>query len=201
MIDDVNNLQEYLFGTLDNSNMINNQDLWIANLAATVHMTPYQNGVKNIKKVDNTGSITMGNGTKEQITEVADVLGTISVKNEIKKVRIQDVTILKNGRFNLFSLRQMLKKGWKLTGNDEYIAVSKGDLEIRFNQRIPTKNGILYGIQIERDDEFCGGILDAQPVKMTLIDAHGKLGHMSFPKTKQISNQLGWVLTGSSKVC
>jgi hypothetical protein len=95
----------------------------------------------------------------------------------------------------------MLKKGWKLTGNNEYIAISKGDLEIRFNQKILTKIGVLYGIQIARDDEFCGGILDAQPVKMTLIDAHKKLGHMSFLKTKQVANQLGWILTGSSKVC
>jgi hypothetical protein len=132
----------------------------------------------------------MGNGTKEQITEVANVLGTISVRNEMKKVRIQDVTILKNGKFNLFSLSQMLKKGWRLTGNDKYIAISKGDLEIRFDQKIPTKNGVLYGIRILRDDEFCGGILDAQPVKMTLINAHEKLGHMSFPKTKQVENQM-----------
>jgi Zinc knuckle len=159
MINDVNNLQEYLLGTLDNSNMINDQDLWIADLEATVHMTPYQNGLNNIKKVDNIGTITIGNGTMEQITDVADVLGTISVKNEKKRVRIQDVTILKNGRFNLFSLSQMLKKGWKLTGNDEYIAISKGDLEIRFHQRIPTKNGILYGIQIAREDEFVAEFL------------------------------------------
>jgi hypothetical protein len=95
----------------------------------------------------------------------------------------------------------MLKKGWKPTGNNEYIAISKGDLEIRFDQKIPTKYGVLYGIQILRDDEFCGGILNAQPVKMTVIDAHKKLGHMSFPKTKQVANQLGWILTGSSEVC
>jgi hypothetical protein len=191
MIDDVNNLQEYLLGTMDNSDVINNQNLWIADLAATVHMTPYRNGLKNIKKVDNIGTITMGNGTKERITEVADVLGTISVRNKMKRVRIQDVTILKNGKFNLFSLSQMLKKGWKLTGNNEYIAISKGDLEIRFDQKVPTNNGVLYGIQIARDDEFCGRILDAQPVKMTLIDAHGKLGHMSFLKAKQV--EINWV--------
>jgi hypothetical protein len=70
MIDDINNLQEYLLRILDNSNMINDHDLWIADLAATVHMTPYRHGLKNIKKVDNIGTITMGNGTKEQITEV-----------------------------------------------------------------------------------------------------------------------------------
>jgi hypothetical protein len=201
MIDDVNNLQEYLLGTLDNSDMINDQDLWIADSAATVHMTLHQNRLKNIKKVNNIGTITIGNGTKEQITEVADVIGTISVKNEAKRVGIQDVTILKNGQRNLFSHSQMLKKGWKLTNNNKYIAISKGDLEIRFNQRIPTKNGVLYGVPIARDDEFCSGILDAQPVKMTLINAHGKLGHMSFQKTKQVANQLGWMLTGSGKVC
>jgi hypothetical protein len=46
-------------------------------------MTPYQNGLENIKKVKDKGTITMGDGTKEQITETADVIGTISVKNEV----------------------------------------------------------------------------------------------------------------------
>jgi hypothetical protein len=61
MIDDVDNLQEYLLGTMDSSNVINDQNLWIADSAATVHMTPYQNGLKNFKKVDDIGMITMGN--------------------------------------------------------------------------------------------------------------------------------------------
>jgi hypothetical protein len=68
-------------------------------------------------------------------------------------------------------------------------------------ERFQQKNDVLYGIRIARHDEFCGGILDAQPVKMTLIDALRKLGHMSFLKTKQVANQLSWILTGSSEVC
>ena len=82
-IDNMKTLEEYLLGTLDSSDMINNQELWIADSAATVHMTPYQNGLENIKKVKDKGTITMGDGTKEQITETADVIGTISVKNEV----------------------------------------------------------------------------------------------------------------------
>jgi hypothetical protein len=54
----------------------------------------------------------VGNGTNELITDIADVVGTISVKNEVKRVRIQDITILKNGRFNLFSLGK---------GNKDYL--------------------------------------------------------------------------------
>jgi hypothetical protein len=114
----------------------------------------------------------MGNGTKEPITEITDVIGTISVMNEVKKVRIQDITILKNGQYNLFSLSQMLKKGWNLTGSNIYIAINKGDLEITFDHRIPTKNGVLYGVQIARDDKFCGEIHNVGSVKMTLSKAH-----------------------------
>jgi hypothetical protein len=50
-IDNMKTLEEYLLGTLDSSDMINNQELWIADSAATVHMTPYQNGLENIKKI------------------------------------------------------------------------------------------------------------------------------------------------------
>jgi hypothetical protein len=52
----------------------------------------------------------------------------------------------------------MLKKGWKLTGSNKHITVIKGDLEIKVDHRIPTKSGVLYGVQIARDDKFCGVI-------------------------------------------
>jgi hypothetical protein len=94
--------------------VITDQDLWIGDRSATAHMTPYQNGLENLKNVNNRGVITKGNGTKELIAVMADVIGTVAVKNEVKKVRIQEVTILKNGRFNLCSLHQMLKKDGNL---------------------------------------------------------------------------------------
>jgi hypothetical protein len=40
-IDNIKNLEGYLLGTLDSSDVINNQELWIADSAATVHMAPY----------------------------------------------------------------------------------------------------------------------------------------------------------------
>jgi Zinc knuckle len=63
-IDYTGNLEDY------------NQDLWIAYSAATVHMTPNQNGLVTIKKVSDRGTIKTGNGTKEPITEIADDFGT-----------------------------------------------------------------------------------------------------------------------------
>jgi hypothetical protein len=42
--------------------------------------------------------------------ETAEIIVTISAKNRVKRLRIQDVTILNIGRHNLFSLSQMLKR-------------------------------------------------------------------------------------------
>jgi Zinc knuckle len=75
-IDYTGNLEDCLLGTVDKNDIINNQDLWIAYSASTVHMTPYKNGLVTIKKVGDRGTIKTGNGTKEPITEIADDFGT-----------------------------------------------------------------------------------------------------------------------------
>jgi len=89
--------QEYLLGVLDKDDVINDPNLWIADTAATIHMTPYRTGVTNLRKINNAGTITMGNGTQEEITEVGDVLGIVHQGDEGKRVRLQDITALKNG--------------------------------------------------------------------------------------------------------
>jgi hypothetical protein len=64
----------------------------------------------NLRKVKDAGTITMGNGTHKTITEIADVVAIICNENGSKRVRVQNVTIFRNGQFNLFSMSQMLKK-------------------------------------------------------------------------------------------
>jgi hypothetical protein len=71
-------------------------------------MTPYHNGLVNIKELPESDVITMGNGSQEEAKEVADVIGTIHHQGKQSRVRIQDVTLLTNGHLNLFSISQML---------------------------------------------------------------------------------------------
>jgi hypothetical protein len=41
---------------------------------------------------------------------------------------MQDVTLLPStGKYNLFSLKKMMKKGWKLSGDDNAIVLTKDD--------------------------------------------------------------------------
>ena len=49
---------EVLLGMTDNV-AVDQPDLWIADSAATVHMTPYKNGLVNLKKLKNNNHITM----------------------------------------------------------------------------------------------------------------------------------------------
>jgi hypothetical protein len=169
------NLQEYLLGMTNNEDMMNDPDIWIADTAATVHMTSHRQGLVNLQKVNDGDSITMGNGIQEKIEEIADVIGSVKIGTSNISVGIHDVTIIKSGRFNLFSLSQMVSKGWDMTGSDDNITIKKG-------HQIYTKKGVLFGIRIIQEGEFCGGTHDINPVTMTVQQAHNKLGHVSFEK-------------------
>ena len=46
---------------------------------------------------------------------------------EIAKATMQDVTLLPMGKYNIFSLTKMMKKGWKLSGDDNAIVLTKDD--------------------------------------------------------------------------
>jgi hypothetical protein len=95
----------------------------------------------------------------------------------------------------------MLSKGWEMTGSDDNIAIKKGHQKISFNEKIYTKKGALFGIRIIQGGEFCGGTHDVNPVTMTVQQAHNKLVHISFEKTKQIDKQMGWILTDNISTC
>jgi hypothetical protein len=144
-------IQEYLLGLAENEGegLLEDPDLWIADTAATVHMTPYRSDLTNLQKLEECNLITMGNGLQEEMKEVADVIGTISNNGKEMSVRIQDVTILSNGRINLFSISQMLKKGWRLKGNQESITITKSGVDIVFGIKILTRKGVLYGAKIK----------------------------------------------------
>jgi hypothetical protein len=121
---------------------------WIADTAATVYMTPYRSGKTNMKKATGTNSITMGNGNQEKAAEVADIVGTMCDKyrNEIGTAKLSDVTILPTGRFNLFSVTQMMKRGWSLKGNKQSMVLEKNEQQIVFNICIPTPKGMLFAM-------------------------------------------------------
>jgi hypothetical protein len=141
------NLEEYLLGTIDASQM-DNPDIWIADTAATVHMTSYASGLENMRNTT-PELITMGNASTETVNKVADVTGVINNNGAKARIQITDVTALNNGHFNLFSISQALKKGWKLAGDNDKIIISRNNCQIVFNIKIKTAKGVLFATKLK----------------------------------------------------
>ena len=90
-----------------------------------------------------------------------------------------------------------MKSGWMLRGNENEISLEKGDRRLTFNIKIHTLKGTLYAVKIKKEGEVAG-ISQEQPqsskktTKMTVSDAHGRLGHLSQLKTIKTAKNLGW---------
>jgi hypothetical protein len=77
---------------------------------------------------------------------------------------------------------------------------AQADAEERnFDIAIPTPKGVICAIYIKRDTEFNGAMIDQ---KISIQQAHDKLGHCGEDITRRAAKELGWTLTvGTMKPC
>jgi hypothetical protein len=169
--------------------------IWIGDTAATVHMSPHQEGMVNMKNTR--GGIAVGKGevmvakkTGEIPCEIMDNYG-----NPLKTCVIKDVALTKSSPFNLFSLTKMMKQGWTLGGDQETgITLSKGNQKLTFDIPIETPKGVVYAIYLRRSEVAA----PALPTTMSIDKAHRLLGHQSEDATRKTAKSLGWTITNGS---
>jgi hypothetical protein len=113
----------------NDQSFLTDPNVWIADTAATVHTTPHKQGSVNMRLATREDSITVGNGSSEKASEIANIPGIICYRNgnEPSKGTLQDVTLLPTGKFNLFSLLKILKQGWKIGGGELSIRQKKAN--------------------------------------------------------------------------
>ena len=99
-----------------NGHSLEGPNLWIADSAATMHMTPHVFGLCNMKQEK--GNIMMANGEKEETTLNGDICGFKIKKDHTSegKIVMKNVHYTPNSAFNLFSTSVMTKKGWHIHG-------------------------------------------------------------------------------------
>jgi hypothetical protein len=100
---------------------------------------------------------------------------------------------LPKGKYNLFSITKLQNDGWILGGNAAAIWLTKGDIEIKFDIKIPTPKGALYAMYHERKTEIAApttvtpgtgaGTANATNIQtpkiMSVRKAHDMLGHIN----------------------
>jgi hypothetical protein len=89
-------------------------NIWIGDTAATVHMTPQEEGMVNMRNTR--GGITVGNGEVMVTKKKGDIPCEFCNRhgNMVHTGKITDVALIKNCQFNLFSVTKMMREGWKV---------------------------------------------------------------------------------------
>jgi hypothetical protein len=135
--------------------------------------------------------------------------------NVLNDAKITDVTHLPEGKYNLFSITKLQNEGWILSGDANAIWLTKGDVEIKFDIKIPTSKGVLYAMCHQRDTEIAAPTVVAlnlttpavtaiapTPKQMSIKKAHNMLGHINEKAVRKTALALGWELTkGTLGVC
>jgi hypothetical protein len=126
-------------------------NIWIADTAATVHMSPHDSGMVSMKKISSV--ITVGNGEKMKVDRIGDIPCEICDKygKAVNIALLTDVTVTKTSPYNLFSITKMMKLGWTLGGDvGSGIKMTKGNQVLKFDYPIKTTKGVVYAMCINR---------------------------------------------------
>ena len=81
--------------------------------------------------------------------------------NEVSRLMLTDIRHLKGGKYNMFSVTRAIMDGWLLAGNEKAIAISKGNMTIKFD----------IVIRIRKDALFCKYLQQSK----ALTEAMGRL--------------------------
>ena len=193
----------------DSYDLLQTPEIWIGDTAATTDMTPHRKGMTELSKPSSDVNVVMGNKQVEKSTAIGSISSTVcdNQGNQKFNVKMTDVALVPDCAFNLFSLSKQLKKGWSLHGNADALTLSSPDgaCKLRFDIKITTPNGVLFAICMKRShaehaNVVTNGNKSEKMTKMSVLQAHEKLGHINARATVQIAESLGWILTGNKTI-
>jgi hypothetical protein len=197
---------------------LDNPNVWIGDTGASVHMVLHRSGMHGIKTANNADAISMANGKSENAAVIGSIDGRLCDKNGnvLNDAKIRDVTHLPKAKYNLFSITKLQNDGRALGGNADAIWLTKGNVEIRFDIKIPTPKGNLYAMYHQRKTEVATPTTNAAtaaaaatiaavipaPKRMSVKKAHDMLGHINEKAVRKTAIALGWEPTrGTLRVC
>ena len=181
--------------------LLSDPNVWLADTAATVHTTPHRNGLIVTKSATASDSITVGNGTRVAASVVGDIHGVMCDQFgvELEPGKLCDVSHLPDGKFNLFSVSRLQNEGWLLHGDKDRIWMTKSKNRIVFDIKIQTPKGAVYAMYFKRScvfqEELANGATDGGGLKVTIEQAHARLGHIGEDAVRKIAGHIGWHIT------
>ena len=107
--------------------LLSDPNIMIAGTGGTCDSTCHPEGIVNKKKAPKNDVITEAYGEDTMPMEIGNLTVTQMDKNgqELQDLELTDVTLNPHGTYNIFSLMNSMKYGWKLYGYDTVLGLKK----------------------------------------------------------------------------
>jgi hypothetical protein len=91
----------------------------------------------------------MGNGNEEKVTAIGTVKGNVINKNGKLQgsIDLSGIMYLKNGRYNLLSLTNVMNCCWS---DEKSMSLVKENKKVTFDIKIHTTRGVLFEVKINK---------------------------------------------------
>ena len=143
-----------------------------------------------------------GGSIKPSLQMDLDCIAIDKNGNAVGSVRLENVALLKNSNYNLFSLSKLLNSGWKMQGDATKVVMSKGSMILIFDIVIKTTKGALFCARLKRKEVAVAGANAELTKSMSIDKAHRLLGHADEETTRAMASALGWhIRIGKMKPC
>jgi gag-polypeptide of LTR copia-type/Zinc knuckle len=152
---------------------LENKNLWICDTGASCHMTGSSEGLSNIKNIDQ--KVILGDGRDLEAERIGDL--RLKISNNDSYVVLKDVKVVPDLKVNLFSVSCALNSGASMKLKGEGIIISKGKMEIDFDQILKMGKGHLMAAKMEVDNDY--GLVGGGYTFENIMEYHKKLGHPS----------------------
>jgi hypothetical protein len=170
--------------------LLSDPNVFVADSGSSAHSTGHKHGFKNLDTKDLGAPFVQPNGSEVVPSGRGDLPVTVCDQhgNALQDVILADVKYIKGQHFNLISTTKLQRDGWIPGGNETASWFTKGDERIKFDIMIPTADGCIFAVYLERRDVE---LAMAHVPKLTLNQAHQRLGHHNEDLTRQIAKSLG----------
>ena len=177
------------------------KEIWIADSAASTHITNDDVGLYDVKSVKE--AVRIGDGKEVYATKCGKL--RLHTEDEIGHktfIVLEHVQYIPNFSVKLFSLTAAMSKGCTISNEGRMIIVQKNDTILKFNEEIKTANGFVCGIRLSlpNDKDMTLATIPTKASK-DINTLHKQLGHISEQSVKDTAKFYEWELKNKFEDC
>jgi len=141
----VNN-NNMVFIAMENESKILTEHTWIANLAATCHITNLLEGMYDVHDINE--SVTIGTGRVTYATKCGKFHGEFHMPEGMRKVILSEVRYVPGFYVKLFSVTRAMKNGARAISEGNRMTIENGPNKLIFKNCLETGSSFVLGLEL-----------------------------------------------------